>query len=294
MKKIGLILMAAAMSMSFVSCDDDKEIIDGGIIVFGVGPEEMFSYVYNEASGQANLYDNVGFAVSTIRLTDATMIFENARFAEQMPPITFKIEDLINTPTYPYEYLISGENLTPKVGETAMDNYDIDDLDFKVVMRGYFETIGYNCPPAIKCAYTVNDKIKVRMLLKENGYTGDTNVKCETAGTSFDNANTVYHVSLDPETGLADLTIYGAKFAERMPAMDMEFKNVPFEATLDGYTLASESLIPEIDDVPYEGYPITGLSGTSDFEGNMNLKFICTIRGVAYEVSADLYVPEQN
>ena len=291
MKKIGAILMAAAMSMSLVSCgDDDKEIIDGGLLVFGVDPEEMFSYVYNEASGQANLYDNVGVTVATIRVKDATMIIENARFAEQMPAITFKLEDLINTPTYPYEYLINGENLTPMVGEKAMDNYEVDDLEFKVVMN----IMGYNCPPAIKCAYTVNDMIKVRMLLKENGYTGDTNVKCEAAGTSFDNANTVYHVSLDPETKQADLKIYGAKFAERMPAMDMEFKDVPFEATLDGYTLASESLIPEIDDVPYEGYPITNLSGASDFEGNMVLKFVCTIRGVAYEVSANLYVPEQK
>ena len=33
--------MAVAMSMSLVSCgDDDKEIIDGGLLVFGVEPEE--------------------------------------------------------------------------------------------------------------------------------------------------------------------------------------------------------------------------------------------------------------
>ena len=104
----------------------------------------------------------------------------------------------------------------------------------------------------------------------------------------------------EPEDMIADLKIAGAKFAQGMPSLDMEFENIPVEISSGvGYTLKCESLIPEINDVPFPNYQITNLIGMGTFSKGLDLSFNCVMTKTMddgsvvelppYKVDADLH-----
>ncbi|MDE7375670.1 MAG: hypothetical protein K2N16_02345 [Muribaculaceae bacterium] len=95
---------------------------------------------------------------------------------------------------------------------------------------------------------------------------------------------TYYIFTFDPAKSVAELSIAGAKFNDRMPAMNMRFKNIPYQVTKDGLYKLSISSIPEPvvvgsdgTETPNPSYPITDFYCSTDACNNMTLNFTCTV-----------------
>lgn len=108
------------------------------------------------------------------------------------------------------------------------------------------------------------------------------------SASPYINTESVYEVAFDDTKTTATITINNAKFAEKMPPLNMQFKNVSVELGADGYKLRSNELIPEIADTPYPSYVITSLSADVSFAEGGYLKFTCAGR---WSVSVALTVP---
>ncbi|MDE6306314.1 MAG: hypothetical protein K2L90_06965 [Muribaculaceae bacterium] len=87
--------------------------------------------------------------------------------------------------------------------------------------------------------------------------------------------NTQYVVTLNPQAMTATLFINGAQFAAQMKAVQMTFKDIPFSFVIGGYSLNSESLIPESAGTPYPQYEITDLLGHAYLDGNFSIGYTC-------------------
>jgi len=108
-----------------------------------------------------------------------------------------------------------------------------------------------------------------------------------------DEAKTLYGITFDTKTMKATISIQGAKFASSMPAMNMGFKDIPFEFTPSGMvSLKADALEPVLinganSTTPMPNYPITNLTCLTDDKNNMTLRFTCTVKsnqnGVATE-----------
>lgn len=96
------------------------------------------------------------------------------------------------------------------------------------------------------------------------GFSAETEVV--TIGGSEDeayvNGGSTYVIDLSEDGTVATLTINNAKFAERMPALTMQFKGIAVGFSGDNYVMSSDELIPEIADTPYPNYKITNFTGS--------------------------------
>lgn len=112
---------------------------------------------------------------------------------------------------------------------------------------------------------------------------------------------TYYILTFDPAKKVAELSIAGAKFNDRMPAMNLRFKDIPYQVTKDGLYKLNIASIPEPvvvgsdgKETPNPSFPITDLYCSTDACNNMTLNFTCTIsqrpQGASEPVSLPYHV----
>ncbi len=283
MKYLKLIFCAMMLSVAMVSCDED-EPGPSGVIAFWVPGEdfEWFNYVYNTATETGVVYDGAKYQAAFTGWNAAVTV-ENVKFADRMHQISFIVDSLSwsNTPGI---MNIAGENRVPKlVDGSSMSGYIVNDFKMNIADRTLDTDSTELYIPNVNITYSINNLFEVRAIQKENYYFGNTEVVA-TDGSVYKNDESIYKIKLNPVTKTADLTIIGAKFAKMMPAMDMDFKDIPFELDNSGYKLIVDELIPEIKGVPYPAYTIKNLNGEVIFEEGFELKFGC----MGFVVSASL------
>lgn len=150
------------------------------------------------------------------------------------------------------------------------------------------------------CSYVIDSQYSVRVVYTPACYWGTTTVT-DQDGKTYVNTNqtSFYGISFSPDKSRASLGCINAKFAEQMPAMSMNFDNVPFTANQYAFSLESNELTPTIGSVPFPSYKITDLKVRGNYDGPVTVEFTCTIdtekvKG-SYKVSAYLGVmPLQN
>ena len=81
----------------------------------------------------------------------------------------------------------------------------------------------------------------------------------------------------------ADMTmtvlINGAKFADRMPGLNIQLDNIPMQIVDGGasFTFSTDQLIPTIGGDPYPMYPCSNISGTLSPETGLTFRFDCDV-----------------
>lgn len=154
-----------------------------------------------------------------------------------------------------------------------VSTYVIDNLRVEVMERRLMDAQS-SYIPVINVSMTMGDMEAVTVQ-RQRVYFGSTGVFNNVANTNFITKSPYYTVTLDPSTMLATIDVYQAEFAASMPAMDMNFANVPFSVSNLGYKLTCEELIPTIKGVPYPNYKITDLEGDATFSSGLDLRFNC-------------------
>lgn len=155
-------------------------------------------------------------------------------------------------------------------------------LEFVIADR----IVGDSYYPAVDINYTVSG-VKVYSTLSMLVCQGTT-VVTSADGSTFtqeQDGGAVYMIALNPDKMTATLAIEGAKFALHMPALNMEFRDIPFNFTSDGKVVMDQEKLAtpyvigsDKTATPFEAATITDFKCSADCANNMILTFACTMR----------------
>lgn len=154
-------------------------------------------------------------------------------------------------------------------------------LYFAIVDR----MVGDNYYPAVSINYTISG-MKLYSTLSMLLARGTTVVTSPDGNTFTQDSESpaVYMIPLDTKAMTATLAIEGAKFAQDMPSLNMEFRGIPFKFTSDGNVVMEEETLAtpytigsDNSATPFEAAKITNFKCTADCANNMTLSFTCAM-----------------
>lgn len=132
--------------------------------------------------------------------------------------------------------------------------------------------------PLIVSSFTVDDKDEVRIIFNPSYFWGTTTVTDENGNNYVNDTQTsFYGIQFDPEKTQAMVAAFNMKFADKMPALNMTFKNLPYIFNQYGYSASLNELTPYIGETPYPDYKITNFTVSGQWTGEMHVSFKCTI-----------------
>lgn len=221
---------------------------------------------------------------------------EKVRFSSMMPAITMELK---NVPIkFPLSYLsssyftkIEGKDIIPEIPNTEtgesepMEGYTISSISGYIIPSPVIKT------NSATLTFVINGVFIVNAYPDTSIYEFERTTSVTGPGNPFSYDYAYYAINLNSEQNAAHLYLYNTKFAEKMPAMNMIFKNIPVTFNSTGYQLNCESLIPCLNNsgaTPMEDYPITNLSG-SVTNGKLNLQFDCSINASGSSVEGITY-----
>ncbi|MFI3239796.1 MAG: hypothetical protein R3Y22_04330 [Bacteroidales bacterium] len=182
--------------------------------------------------------------LASITTTDASIM----GFAET----SFSLTDI------PFEYTNGGyyfeiDNVSPTINGVVDSSVIFTDVE------GHYTSEEYTFYYTIDNSYTTY----VTPLTLYYGYSDVTVTNLyDTTAEAYETDDITFEVEIDPENNTADLYIWDAQFNEDMPALDMVFNDLTLKATADGYSISSISVVPEIDNTPYDDYTANNLTIT--------------------------------
>ena len=278
LKTILALVMFASVATS-CSNDDEPSAHDNYMEQNYTG---CFQYIYKKSLNSGVIVKGTTYMFRWRADFTVDVYIKNAKFSANMPGgIDIAIEGLKWVNDKGVKVVSSTDVVPTKVtmsgNEVDASAYVIDDLKLNVFERRLMDD-QLTYIPVINMSMTMGD-VEVITVQKQTVYFGSTGVVNNAASTNFTSKTPYYAVTLDPDKKQATIDVYNAKFAEKMPAMNMKFAEIPFEVSNLGYKLACKELIPTIKDsgvdVPYPSYKITNLNGDATFATGMNLQFNC-------------------
>ena len=267
------ILLALCFAVFTMSCDNSND----GEIKTTSSVNQIYTVTMPNGSTltfpECNLLYEVDYVAGKMDIT-----INNVKFSPKMPEITMKVNDIsfINDKN---GTKISATNIIPEVGENGMPEYTISSITGRITSSAF---TGAN---KHQITLTLESGIVITFYPSPIVFEYDSNTMVNAHSSdlqdhySTDKVCYVLEFSSTAET--ANLLIYNAKFAEKMPTMNMVFKNIPFTASKTGFTMSIESLTPSIIDKTGSEYtdPTYNISGLNiKVDGNrLSTDFTCTI-----------------
>lgn len=249
---------------------------------------------------ELDAYDGVGYSIE-LNYDDmkADITIEGLKInGQKFTSMTFKdVSWKVNSMNW---QVIEAVNVTPA---SQLPAPTFDNLSIWIFQR----YIGSQYMPFVRMSYTVGGQnvVSLPTALINGGTTtvtapGQPDYVQDPDKISAED-QTYYILTFDPEKKLAELSISGAKFNDRMPAMNLRFKDIPYQVTAEGLYKLNIASIPEPmvvgsdgKETPNPSFPITDLYCSTDACNNMTLNFTCTLsmrpQGSADEVSIPYHV----
>lgn len=277
-KTIKSIIMGVAAIVGLASCNSS----DPGDYV----TEQTLSscFAYSSTPGvDSNMATSVSYYIKlNYTLKTAEVSISNFELSDGVtyPKMTFT--DIPFT-IEPYGWKkISGTMLTPTIA--GFGNVPLfSSFEIKLLDR-YYGTSMYI--PAFTANFLVNNSVAVFSSLPVQLLAGTTESTAP-SNDVFKTTSSIYVVDMDFKKMKANIDITGAQFAEKMPALDISFKDIPFVLSGQKVILSAESLTPYMGSTPQPDYPISDLVAEYDFAKGMTLSFGCTVGGALYHVTFD-------
>ncbi len=98
-------------------------------------------------------------------------------------------------------------------------------------------------------------------------------------GEPFSSKATFYKITLDPKKSTATIGVNYAQFADKMPTMSFELRDIPVIMTYGAVRFDIAEITPYVSGAPYESFPITNLQGNIAYKERFSLSFKCTPKG---------------
>lgn len=177
---------------------------------------------------------------------------------------------------------ISGTMLSPTIaGYGSVPLFS--SFEIKILDR-YYGTSMYI--PAMTAKFLVNNSVSVFSSLPVQLFAGTTE-SFAPDNESFKTTSSIYIVDLDFNTMKANVDITGAQFADKMPALDISFEDIPFNLSGQKVILSADNITPLLGATPQPDYPVSGFVAEYDFAKGMTLSFGCSVQGSLYHVTFD-------
>lgn len=280
MKILKTFLMLMMIATVATSCSNDEPSAHDNYLEQNY--TGCFQYIYKKSLNVGVVSTGTTYTFRWRADFTADVYIKNAKFSAEMPKgidiaiegLTWKnidgVKKIAAKDIVPTKVTVNGQEMNPST-------YVIDALNLDVFERRLMDAqLSYI--PNINMSIEMGD-IEVITVQKQKVYFGSTGVTNNAAATNFTSNTSYYVVTLNPETMKATIDVYGAKFADKMPSMNMKFDGVIFNVSNLGYTLTCDELVPTIKegevDVPYPDYKITNLTGNAAFATGLKLQFNC-------------------
>lgn len=271
MKKLLSLIVLAFAIISCSNSEDPKYVVNTGFTCYNSVSDESD----NTKALTAGNYD--------LKIDFTNLLFDmrmNVSLRNDLSPAMFSIKniELSFDENGGYKFKVPGEVFL----ESGNDR-KLTDLEGKIFAY-YTEVQGYLQENYIfEISYKVDGRYKVSVVGKDANFYGTT-ITTPANGKSFNSDATVTLKLTDSKT--ATMTIRNAKFAEGMPAMTMEVKNLPFVPSEGGYTISTSNAIPEIGDKPYEQFAFTDIDIKVSKNGTeLSSAYKCNFKGVMHTIS---------
>lgn len=269
---------------------------------------DLFSAVIDQQSGEVTLYPNQSLKIdwkyidganSTANLTlGGFKIPDGATYAQLLfkdVPWTFNNRGWMD---------ISFAAKAPDGASGYVSNLMFERFNLQSINRQWNNL---TFPPCLYLAYTVGN-YRIYTLQQEYIEVGETIVASPDGSTFKQNdANSaIYYFELDPVKNNAFIIIQNAKFAEKMPAMNMKFTGVNLDVNQAGIiTLSAKELTPAILEgngsgnisatdpgTPMPQFPITDLRVEINSAKGVTATYKCNAMGTLYTVNFRCNYPE--
>lgn len=132
--------------------------------------------------------------------------------------------------------------------------------------------------PAFFLSFTLDETWQIKAVSNENIFFGTTTTTSANDPTNISAGTSArYKLTLNHLTRTAEITIRNPRFIPTMPVdiAEMTFPGIPFTFNDNGIDLSSNNLLPEIQDTPYDLFPISDLSASMVYETSLDLNFSC-------------------
>ena len=266
------------------SCDDNK----GNQTITEQTLPNCFASVADIADGPAAYYSGLAYKVRrNYTEPSAEVTVSGLKLTDGTSYPSFTLSGLKFSIDKDGWIVLSGENLTPSGVSSSL-------LVSRFSMRLYQRIVGNVYSPAFSVGMTIDGRYSVASAYASQGCFGTTTSTSESFAT-FQTKDTQYALAFNIETRCVTISIVKAQFMEKMPAMDIVLKNIPF--TMRGTTAYFEidNIVPESNDTPYPAFRISNLKGELDFGAGLDLDFDCApemFGGAVFHISADCgFVP---
>lgn len=266
--KITNLLLAAAVMLGFTSClGGDSEQIETKTLY------QVFNYVEDVQTGKGEIVTGTSYEME-LNYTKGilNLSINGIQTSQSAPSYTVSISDI------KYSFNEKGEMLI-NVPRASNGVITITDLKFKYRQR----TINYSMSiPVFDITYTINDAYKVRSIQESTFYFGDTKTSIIGSPQEFKTDKSYYCVTFAPSTRVdgkpqARLFMYDAKFAPKMPEMNLMVLELYADFSLDGYTITAPTAKVYTGTVqnPKEepDYAITNLNLTGKFSTGVEFDY---------------------
>ena len=264
--------------LTMTSClnDGDNEITS--TLTFN----DYFNTVSDIATGNTSVMPIVKYKVVLKQNSERlTAVISMSNFAlEDLKNYDFVLPELAVSEKSDGTMVIEADGIKPKSG-TETDYITFDRVEFKILQLSFKSTEGTTVLRTIMSArFKVNGKWQVNAVPKEAICFAKTESVNDETGSKYTDNEALYTITFNYLTGLADIDIEGAKFMEKMPAMNMKFPKVPFTASASGVVLHADEVVPTIGDVPYPQYAITDIDCVFNALATNTLTFKCNPGGM--------------
>ncbi len=290
MKLLKTVLAIIVLALFATSCEKENNSLHENYIEQDCAAKAYFSVIHKKSVNQDAIVQGTSYMLRWRSDFTADIYVYDAKFSVRMPDgIDIAFEGLKWTYNEGVKVILENDVVPTWVKmngqEVDASAYVLDELKINVLER---RLLGFTPEyiPMINMSMSMGD-IEVVTVQKNNVYFGTTGVVDNASSSFFSSKTPVYYVALDPDKKTATINIYKAKFAERMPAMDMRFPEIPIEVSSTGCKLAVEEVVPTIKDVPYPDYMIKNLNGNITYATGLDLRFDC----MTYSVTARLGYP---
>lgn len=289
MKRFLGLFLAAVMLLSLGSCDTSS---NNDTITEQQFPS-CFAYVHDLSTGVNAIYNSVGY---TLRLNyskaTADVTITGLRVPDQSNSYSYPQLKLTDLP-WSIEKgvtVVSARNV--QASSASAQPVMLSSFTLKVKDRIITSGSSYIYKPGFSVNYTIDGRYSVFSGNTDTAVMyGITTSTCETPFVHFATDATAYELSFNLDTRTVQILIKGARFMDKMPALDIVLQNIPITFYGTKVTWEAERIIPLIGGVTFETYPITNLKGEYDFSTEMKMEFDCnpaTVPGApTFHVTSD-------
>lgn len=277
-----IVLTIAVFATSCESHEDDNKFSEK------IGLNQLYSVTMGN---KTTLYKPVMFTYElNYNEGTADITINGVQFSPMMPAITMEIEDIRFTKTIS-GIKLNATNIVPEVDDKPIPEYTISSLNCRIASS---QILNFSIA---ELSFVVNNSITVNvssptLTFEHESQTDVIKVLSSNSNDDFHFNNASYAIYLNPDNNLANIYIYNMKFAEKMPAMNMIFPNVPYTATSSGFELKCDELIPTLNNAektPVDTYPIHAFNAKIA-NGLLTVSFACTKVGNEAMVNRSFFV----